>query len=144
MSEKIRLENISVAQHAENWQEAIRLSGELLVRCGSITPKYVESMIESVNTLGPYIVMMPHFALAHAAPCEDVKVSDMSIVTFKEGVNFNTDKDPVTIVMTLACTDKQAHIERLQSIAMKLMEEGMVEHMAECQSAEELYHLIND
>ena len=49
MSEKIRLENISVAQHAENWQEAIRLSGELLVRCGSITPKYVESMIESVN-----------------------------------------------------------------------------------------------
>lgn len=144
MSEKIRLENIRVLQQAQNWEEAIRLSGNLLVQCGSITSQYVENMIESVKTLGPYIVMMPHFALAHAAPCEAVLVSDISIITLKEGVNFNTDKDPVRVIMTLACVDKQAHIERLQSIAMKLMEEGIIDQMCQCESDDELYHLLND
>ena len=32
----------------------------------------MEKMIQSVKELGPYIVIMPGFALAHAAPCEDV------------------------------------------------------------------------
>lgn len=144
MSESIRLENIKVNQQASDWEDAIRVAGSCLVECGSITSQYIDNMIESVHNLGPYIVIMPHFALAHAAPCDAVKQSDMSIVTFKEGIDFHTENDPVKVVMCLACTDKQSHIERLQGIAMKLMSDDIVEKMCACENANDLYALLND
>ncbi|MFG6128711.1 PTS sugar transporter subunit IIA, partial [Staphylococcus aureus] len=33
---------------------------------------YVEAMIESVNELGPYIVIAPEIAIAHARPNNNV------------------------------------------------------------------------
>lgn len=144
MSDSIRLENIRINQKAADWEEAIRISGNLLVECGSVTSEYVENMIQNVHEMGPYIVLMPQFALAHAAPCAAVKKSDMSIITLQEEVDFHSDNDPVKIVMCLACTDQQAHIERLQSIAVKLMMDDIIGQICACQSAEELYHLLND
>lgn len=144
MAENIRLENVKVHQSAENWEDAIRIAGNLLVKCRSITTDYIEKMIESIHTLGPYIVLTPGFALAHATPCKAVKISDMSIVTFQEGISFHSDNDPVYVIICLACTDQESHLERLQSIGMKLMEDGMIERMHACQSEDELYHLIND
>ena len=101
-------------------------------------------MISSVETLGPYIVIMPQFALAHAAPCEYVKKSDISIATFKNDIEFHCDNDPVRIVMCLACTDKTSHIEMLQSVATILMDEEIVAKMVACTSKEELYSLFQD
>lgn len=144
MSDSIRLENICVNQEAKDWEDAIRVTGNLLVECGSITPEYIDNMIRSVHELGPYIVLMPQFALAHAAPCAAVKQTDMSIVTLKEGINFNSDNDPVRIVMCLACTDQESHIARLQGVAVKLMMDGIVDQICACSTEEELYHLLND
>lgn len=144
MSDSIRLENIRINQEAKDWEEAIYLAGNLLVECGSITTEYIDNMIQSVQELGPYIVLMPQFALAHAAPCAAVKQTDMSIVTLKEGVCFHSDNDPVRIVMCLACTDKESHIARLQEVAVKLMMDDIVDRICACSTEEELYHLLND
>lgn len=144
MSDSIRLENIRVNQKASDWEDAIRIAGNLLVECGSITPEYIDNMIQNVHELGPYIVLMPQFALAHAAPCEAVKKSDMSIITLQDEVDFHSDNGPVQIVLCLACTDQESHIERLQSIAVKLMMDDMIDKICACQDAEELYHLLND
>ena len=73
MSTGIKLQNIQIGLEAKDWKEAIRIASVPLVKCGSIEEPYVENMISSVETLGPYIVIMPQFALAHAAPCEYVK-----------------------------------------------------------------------
>ena len=82
MSTGIKLQNIQIGLEAKDWKEAIRIASEPLIKCDSIEEPYVENMINSVETLGPYIVIMPQFALAHAAPCEYVKKSDISIANF--------------------------------------------------------------
>lgn len=143
MKEIVKLENIAVNQYAKNWEEAIHISGDLLVNCGSITDKYVKNMIDSVYNLGPYMVIMPRLALAHAAPCKEVINSDISIVTFKNEVFFNSENDPVKIVICLACIDKKAHIGRLKQIAEKLMEDNIIDKICSCANVEELYELIN-
>ena len=73
--------HIRIKEKAADWEEAVRKAGAVLVEEGSIRPAYVEKMIQSVKELGPYIVIMPGFALAHAAPCEDVVKSDMALIT---------------------------------------------------------------
>ena len=62
--------HVQIHVHADDWEDAIRKAGNVLVTAGSIDTSYIEHMIQSVKTLGPYIVIMPGFALAHAAPCE--------------------------------------------------------------------------
>ena len=101
-------------------------------------------MIESVNTLGPYMVIAKGFALAHAAPCEAVLHNAVSLINLKNGVDFGSRNDPVNVVLCLACTDKKSHMEKLQKVAMKLMEQGMIEALGKCQSSEELYKTINE
>jgi len=71
--EKIALKDIRVGVTAGDWRQAIRQAGQLLVDDGRITAAYVDAMIRSVETLGPYMVLMPGFALAHAAPSAAVK-----------------------------------------------------------------------
>lgn len=144
MDELIRLENIDIEVDASNWQEAIRKAGSLLEKAGSIKNAYIENMIESVNNLGPYIVLMPGFALGHSEPCPEVLKSDLSLITLKNPVNFGSVNDPVKVVMCLACVDKQSHMAGIQKVAMKLMQDNAIENMLACKTKEELYKYINE
>lgn len=144
MEELVSMNKIAACQEAENWQEAIRRAGELLVNSGDIETQYIDDMIASVEELGPYVVLTKGFALAHSAPCDAVIHSSISLVNLKNPVEFGSRNDPVKVVMCLACVDKEAHIELLQKIAVKLMTPGMIDKLAECKTDNELYLVINN
>ncbi len=144
MEEIISLENIRVGADAANWEDSLRQAGKPLVDNGSIDAKYIDEMIEAVKRLGPYIVLMPGFALGHSEPSPSVKRNDISLITLRSPVEFGSANDPVRVVMCLACIDKNSHIEKLKSIAFKLMSKDIIEKMAECKDEKELYNLINE
>lgn len=146
MEELIRLENIRVNQHASDWQDAIRKAGDSLVKCGSINEQYLENCINSVKELGPYIVLMPYFALAHSAPCADVLKTDISIATFKNDICFGSDNDPVRVIICLACKDKESHLSKLSKIGEMLMDEDrdLISKLKNCDSANALYSILNE
>ncbi|OUN24634.1 PTS sugar transporter subunit IIA [Pseudoflavonifractor sp. An85] len=144
MSANISLDHILIGQTASTWEEAIRTAATPLVDSHSITPEYVRQMIQSVETYGPYIVLMPGFALAHASPGSDVLHSDISIATFQPPVDFHSENGPVSVVMCLACTDRTSHIDRLQSIASTLMDADSIRRIAACKNKEELYSLFQE
>lgn len=143
MEELVTLQRIGSRKKAENWQEAIRRAGELLLENGDIEEKYIDNMIDSVHELGPYIVLTKGFALAHAAPSAVVKRTGISLINLEKPVDFGSSNDPVSVVMCMACVDKQSHIEHLQKLAMKLMEEGMIDKLSRCETDDELYKTIN-
>ena len=141
--EKIAVQDIEVQVEASNWQEAITKAGQLLADDHKIDIGYIDSMIQAVNQLGPYIVLMPEFALAHAAPSSHVKETSISLITLKKPVYFGSKNDPVSIVMCIACVDKTSHMELLQEVAKKLMTDGILNKMKQCRTSEELYALFN-
>ena len=143
MEELVTIQRIGSRKKVENWQEAIRRAGELLLENGDIEEKYIDNMIDSVRELGPYIVLTKGFALAHAAPSEVVKRTGISLINLEKPVDFGSSNDPVSVVMCMACVDKQSHIEHLQKLAMKLMEEGMIDKLGRCETDDELYKTIN-
>ena len=103
---------------ADDWRSAIRASGELLTGVGVASDAYTDSMVRTVEEHGPYIVIAPGFALAHARPDESVARTGLSFVRLAEPVAFgNADNDPVTIVMALAAADSSAHQQALASLA---------------------------
>ena len=69
----IGIDNIRIGLKANTWEDAIRQASEpLSLGQGAILGGYIDSMIDSVKELGPYIILMPGFALAHAAPSPEV------------------------------------------------------------------------
>lgn len=109
--------NIKLQAHAENWEEALKISGGLLVDSGYIEEKYVEMTIDTVKEMGPYIVIGPGLALAHSRPDPSVLKTGISLITLDEAIDFGSELGPVQAVITLAAKDSNTHIDKLQVIA---------------------------
>ncbi len=138
MSSLIKASNIRVKEKAADWEEAIRKAGMVLLSAGSITADYIDQMIQSVRELGPYIVLMPGLALAHAAPSSAVIHTDIALITLAAPVCFGSANDPVSVVLCLGCTDKTSHLENLSALAGMLLSETTVAEIAGAASAEEV------
>lgn len=143
MEELVDINHIEAKVEAKDWKDAIRKAGALLLNSDDIEEAYIENMIRSVEELGPYMVLSKGFALAHSAPCPEVKRTSVSLVNLSEPVEFGSRNDPVTVVMCLACKDKGDHMEYLQKIARKLMEDNMINRLGSCTDTKELYATIN-
>ncbi|SJM70474.1 PTS sugar transporter subunit IIA [Gulosibacter sp. 10] len=103
---------------AADWRDAVRASGDLLVASGATTDEYTDAMIAAVEELGPYMVIAPGFALAHARPSEAVRRTGLSWVTLAEPVEFGSaSNDPVDLVVGLASRDHDAHIQVMSKLA---------------------------
>lgn len=103
--------------HADDWRDALTKGAAPLLANGSITPRYVERMIEAVEKIGPYIVIAPGIALGHARPDESVLKTGIAISTLSDPVAFGSPNDPVDIVIVLASIDQNDHIDKLSKIA---------------------------
>lgn len=103
---------------ADGWPAALQQAGNLLVGAGACTPGYVAAMVEAVETLGPYIVLAPGLAFAHARPEAGALRLGASLVTLDPPVWFGAaENDPVAVVVAFCTCDDQGHIELLAELA---------------------------
>ena len=144
MSCIIAKENMRTGLKPADWKEAIAMAGGVLEAAGSITNEYTQSMIQAVEELGPYIVIMPGFAIAHAAPAPSVKKEDLALITLAEPVSFGSPNDPVNLILCVACIDRESHVRALQAVAEVLCGDGVMDRLAAAQSVEELETILGE
>ncbi|CAJ1507819.1 PTS sugar transporter subunit IIA [[Mycobacterium] burgundiense] len=121
LSELLSEERIALDVVAGGWREAIRAAGALLEQAGIAESAYTDSMIANVESNGPYIVVAPGFAFAHARPAAAVHRTGMSWVRLADPVEFgHQTNDPVTLVVALAATDAGAHTAAMAELAKVL------------------------
>ncbi len=143
LSELISVDAIALDESAADWEEAIRSSGRLLESAGVAEAEYTQSMIDSVHENGPYIVVAPGFAFAHARPSEAVKRTGMSWVRLAAPVEFgHKSNDPVTLVVALAATDSTTHREAMAGLAVIIGDKQKKAALDEASSPEEVYALL--
>ena len=78
LTELLSEDCIALDVDAATWEEAVLAAGGLLERAGIAGPAYTGSMIDNVEANGPYIVVAPGFAFAHARPSPAVHRTGMS------------------------------------------------------------------
>ncbi|MEX5274127.1 PTS sugar transporter subunit IIA [Kocuria sp. CPCC 205235] len=134
---------IALDHHAQDWREAIRYAGSLLESSSACTDHYTQSMIDNVEQNGPYIVVAPGFAFAHARPSEAVQRTAMSWVRLKSPVKFGHAKnDPVTLVVALAAHDDTAHTQAMQQLAKVLGAPKKRAALDEASTADEILAIL--
>jgi mannitol/fructose-specific phosphotransferase system IIA component (Ntr-type) len=125
------------------WEDAVRISGNLLVDAGFVEPRYVEAMIDSIKELGPYAVIVPGVALPHARPEDGVLQPCMSLITLKTPVNFgNVDNDPVKMVVSFGTVDKKAHVDALKMIARILGNKAKLDILKNAGTVDEIQEIL--
>lgn len=128
---------------ANNWEEAVRGAGKLLLDAGHIEESYIERCVDTVKSEGPYMVLTKGIALAHTRPGEDVHGEAISVLSLETPVEFgHKDNDPVKVVFLLAALDNNSHINVLMELAQKLSEPGVREALQECNNADEMYEML--
>lgn len=128
---------------APDWREAITSAGQLLEARGAIEPEYTAAMIGSVEDNGPYIVISPGFAFAHARPSEAVHRTEMSLVRLAEPVEFGHAKnDPVTLVVALAAVDAKAHTTAMAQLAKILAAPAARRGLDEATTARDILRIV--
>lgn len=137
----IRKEIVDVDVAVEDWQDAIRAAGKLMVADGAVEERFSDAMIRVAKEFGPYIVVAPGIALPHARPEDGVIKPSIAIVRLSTPVNFgNEDNDPVYLVVALAAIDHEQHIDGLKQLAKVL---GNKDKIAEIKSATTKEELLN-
>lgn len=107
---------------ASSWQDAIRAACSPLVEAGAVEARYAEQCIAIVQEHGPYIVLAPGIALAHARPEDGVIRLALSAITLATPVAFGHEhNDPVDVVFAFGSPDKQAHIGMLAALTRRLL-----------------------
>lgn len=128
--ETITTADVQIAVQASHWEDAIRKAARPLLENGAITSAYVEEMIQSLHKNGPYFVLTKGIALAHARPECGVNRGAVSFTTLKPGVPFGSEEnDPVELIITLAATDSESHLNLLTELADVMMDEARLEQL---------------
>lgn len=140
----LTIESMRAKVHAESWQEAATMVGELLVKSNKVTPEYVRKMIQSLVEIGPYVVIAPGIALLHARPENGVLEPCVGLITLDEPVAFgHSENDPVDIVFAFGAIDKDSHIPALQQLSEKIGNLQIIEKIRTAKSDKELLEALN-
>jgi mannitol/fructose-specific phosphotransferase system IIA component (Ntr-type) len=121
------VENIKLGVEVNNWEEAIRAGGSILKAHGYIRDEYIDSMINVVKEIGPYIVIAPGIAMPHGRPEAGVLKIGLSLITLKSPIKFGSrENDPVKIVICLCAIDHITHLKALSELVQFLADDEFV------------------
>jgi PTS system ascorbate-specific IIA component len=132
---------VQFAEKADGWEDAIKKSCKLLIDEGTVDPGYADEIIGAVREHGPYIVLMPGFALPHAmknsANAHDTAIAFMKLA---EPVSFdvNDPEKDASVFFTLAAVDNEEHLKNMRKLWKMLTNETLCGELRNVQSVEEL------
>jgi PTS system ascorbate-specific IIA component len=96
-----------------SFADAVSQSVSLLVESGKTQVSYVDEVLESLKTLGPYFVIAPGLALAHAKPSDSVLEPGMALLRLTEPVISGSANDPVSLIFSMCSPNASEHMEML-------------------------------
>lgn len=130
---------IVIGAEAADWRAAVTLAAEALVRSGAARPEYAQQMIRMIEEHGPYVVIAPGLALAHARPGPEVIADGLSVVTLATPVYFgHPHNDPVRVVLGLAIVAADEHLAAVAAIANVFNDSHATDELAAAGSAAEV------
>ncbi|MBT2503052.1 PTS sugar transporter subunit IIA [Curtobacterium sp. ISL-83] len=128
---------------ASTWREALRVAGGALVSSGAATDAYTDAMIDLVDEHGPYIVISPGLAFAHARPGAAVLRDGLAVVTLASPVSFgHPHNDPVRVVLGLAVAGIGSHLESIGAIANLFNDATVTGRLADATTADEIRSIM--
>ncbi|WP_426456749.1 PTS sugar transporter subunit IIA [Staphylococcus cohnii] len=135
-------DKVQVLEQVESWREAINIAASPLQEQGYFQQAYIDDMIHSVEKLGPYIVIAPEIAIAHARPNNNVKKIGLSLLKLNQHINFSEEGHYASLVFVLSAIDNEGHLEVLRNLATTLGNQQTVNNLLNAQTSSEIINIF--
>jgi ascorbate PTS system EIIA or EIIAB component len=136
-------EVVALGVEVDNWRDAVRAAGMALAESGIADVSYADEMIRMIEEHGPYVVIAPGLALAHARPGPAVKRDGIAVVTLAEPVNFGHPyNDPVSVVLALAVVSADAQIALVAELANVFNDSTAITDLGQAKSVEDVRRIL--
>lgn len=136
--------SIDISTEKLSWLEALERSVNLLVESGRTKPKYFEQVFASTQKLGPYFVVAPGIAIAHAAPSSAVLETGFALLKLEKPVASGSINDPVSLLFSFASVDSESHIELLGEFANMMSTPGKVNLLLNASAIGEIRDILSE
>ncbi|HEK2968385.1 TPA: PTS sugar transporter subunit IIA [Proteus mirabilis] len=134
---------VQVIPQVKDWREAIKIACQPLIDKGCIEPRYVDAIYKSHEQIGPYYVLGPGIAMPHARPEEGVNQLSLALTIIEKGVEFGADEnDPVKLLIVLAATDNDSHINAIVKLAELFDNQDDIDTLLQAKSKAEVLAVI--
>ncbi|HCY1680704.1 TPA: PTS sugar transporter subunit IIA [Staphylococcus aureus] len=135
---------IIVKEQVNDWTEAITIASQPLLQEQIIEQGYVQAMIDSVNELGPYIVIAPEIAIAHARPNNDVHQVGLSLLKLNQHVAFCDEDHYASLIFVLSAIDNHSHLSVLQNLATVLGDNQTFQQLLTATNAQDIKNILKE
>jgi ascorbate PTS system EIIA or EIIAB component len=134
---------VELRADAADWRAAVAIAGDVLARLGATTSAYGGEMVRMIEEHGPYVVIAPGLALAHARPGPEVTADGLAIVTLATPVDFgHPHNDPVTVVLGLAIATADEHLAAVAHLANVFNDSAAIRDLAAATTTDEVLRIM--
>lgn len=143
LSEMLKKEYIKLNQECNDWKDAIRQAGNILLEKEIVTEEYIDNTIKTIEMLGPYVVVTKGIAVPHCSGSFGVNKNGIALMTLKEPIEFgNLQNDPVYCIFLFANNDINIHIDALSGLANLLEKADFLEMIKNAKEAQDILDYI--
>lgn len=132
------------AEEAKDWEDAVRMSCEVLEADGTVEPNYKEDIIACIKKYGPYIIILPNVAMPHSQEgAQGVHKTAIAFMKLEKPVSFDPgdpEKD-AQLFFTLASCDSEQHLANMGKLSAMLMDEDVVAALEKAKTPEDLLEI---
>lgn len=108
--------NVKVNLDVKDWEEAIKIAGQILMDSGSVTSNYVDSLIDVFSSYGDYMVIKEGIAIPHAKNKDNILKTGFALLILNKPVMTPFNKE-LRIILAFSSFDDTEHLEALCEFA---------------------------
>lgn len=142
LNQIFQIENVELNKSFANKEEAIVAAGDILVRQGYVSKKYISSMLEREKLVSVYIgnhVAIPH---GESNSQKEIISSGISVIQVPKGVSFGQGMTAY-LIFGIAGKDN-SHLEILGNIAVFCSEEENVLKLRNAKTKQEIFDFLSE
>lgn len=136
--------SLAISNQQLSWSEALARVTSLLVLDHRATDGYVAEVLASNEKLGPYFVVAPGIAIAHAGPSSSVLKTGFALLRLDAPVTSGSINDPVRLLFAFCAVDAQSHLELLAQFASVMSEPGKVNLLLNAVDSDAIRRYLSD
>lgn len=138
----LKPENVRILSGVKDWKEAIYVAVQPLVEGGYCESRYADEIIKNTEKLGPYYVLCENLALIHGSTNQGVLKRQIAVTLLRQPIKFSEEGYEVRVLVTLAATDSESHMEALQAMSELFSEPDSIKKILDAEAANEIYQLF--
>lgn len=141
LDELLTDEMIQVVDQVRDWQEALEIASDPLVKTEKVLPKYVEAIQEEYPAVAEHIVLQKNVAIPHSETEKGVQELGMSLLYIEEGIP-NFDGSLLHFIVVIAAIDRKAHFTALMELMELAGNLEVLDEIKECTTAQSIKEVI--